>query len=149
MSIQTMRASLLALAVLLAGCGGDEGPNEKRFDGDAADVATVVDKLQAYARLDDGAKICEELLVESSSGNGCEERVNDRFGDADTTLTVRRVRVDGARASATVARDNGTVIRLAFVERDGEWRIGSIRGSDRPARSDRAGDLSADGRAVS
>jgi hypothetical protein len=128
MSMQIARICLVALAFVVGGCGGDEGPNEQRFDGDAANVATVVDKLQSYARLDDGAKICEELLVEDSSGDGCEERVNDRLGDADTTLTVRRLRVDGRRASATVTDGRGKVIAMAFVESDGDWRISGMRG---------------------
>jgi hypothetical protein len=127
MSKQIARTCIAALA-LLAGCGGDEGPNEQRFDGDAADVATVVDKLQSYARLDDGAKICEELLVADSSDDGCEERVNDRLGDADTTLTVRRLRVDGQRASASVTDGRGKVIAVTFVESDGDWRISRMRG---------------------
>ena len=91
-------------------------------------MATVVDKLQSYARLDDGAKICEELLVEDSSDDGCEQRVNDRLGDADTTLTVRRLRVDGRRASASVSDGRGKVIAMAFVESDGDWRISRLRG---------------------
>jgi hypothetical protein len=123
------------VVVLLAGCGGNEGPNEKRFDGDSKDVAAVVDQLQEYARLSDGPKICSELLtpqledyISKSFDTSCEERVNDQLGDADTTITVRRVKVEGPLASATVSENNGAVTGMAFVKRDGEWRISRIRG---------------------
>jgi hypothetical protein len=128
--------ALLLVPAILAGCGGgDEGPNEKRFDGDSADVASVVDELQRYARLDDGAKICEELPtpqlesnIERSFDVACEERVNEQLGDADTTITVRRLRVDGPLASATVSENDGKLTGMAFVKRDEEWRISRIRG---------------------
>jgi hypothetical protein len=127
---------LLSLACVLAiGCGGDEGPNEKRFDGESADVAAVVDQLQQSARLDDGPKICSELMtpeleryISESFDKSCEERVNEQLGDAETTITVRRLRVNGPLASATVSENNGNVTGLAFVKREGEWRISRIRG---------------------
>jgi hypothetical protein len=110
-------------------------PNEKRFDGDSKDVAAVVDQLQEYARLSDGPKICAELLtpqledyIAESFDTSCEERVNDQLGDADTTITVRRVKVEGPLASATVSENDGAVTGMAFVKRDGEWRISRVRG---------------------
>ena len=130
-----LKAIGVGVFVLLAGCGGDEGPNEKRFDGDSKDVAAVVDQLQEYARLSDGPKICSELLtpqledyISKSFDTSCEERVNDQLGDADTTIIVRRVKVEGPLASATVSENNGAVTGMAFVKRDGEWRISRIRG---------------------
>jgi hypothetical protein len=126
---------LLLACVVAAGCGDDDGPNAKRFDGDSKDVAAVVDQLQEYARLDDGPKICSELLtpqlesyIGKSFDTSCEERVNEQLGNADTTITVRRLRVDGPLASATVTENNGNVTGMAFVKRDGEWRISRIRG---------------------
>jgi hypothetical protein len=135
MQLKRIGVAVLLLPAVAAGCGGDEGPNEKRYDGDSADVAAVVDELQRYARLDDGAKICAELLtpqlerfIERSFDVGCEERVNEQLGDADTTITVRRLRVDGPLASATVSENNGKLTGMAFVKRDEEWRISRIRG---------------------
>jgi hypothetical protein len=126
---------VVMVLALIAGCGGDEGPNEKRFDGESKDVAAVVDRLQEYARLDDGPKICAELLtpqlekyIAASFDTSCEDRVNEQLGDADTTITVRRVNVEGPLASATVRENNGSVTGMAFVKRDGEWRISRIRG---------------------
>jgi hypothetical protein len=127
--------ALLLVPALLAGCGGDEGPNEQRFDGEASDIAAVVDELQRYARLSDGASICEELLtpqleseIEGSSELACPERVNEQLGDADTTITVRRVRVDGTHAFATVTETNRKVTTMEFAKRDEEWRIDGMRG---------------------
>jgi hypothetical protein len=135
MLLKRTSLALLLLPALAAGCGGDEGPNEERFDGESADVAAVVDQLQEYARLDDGPKICAELLtpqleshIERSFDTDCEERVNEQLGDAETTITVRRLRVDGPLASATVSENNGAVTGMAFIKRDGEWRISRIRG---------------------
>jgi hypothetical protein len=132
-----MRLKAIGVVVLLvvAGCGGDEGPNQKRFDGESQDVAAVVDQLQEYARLSDGPKICSELLtpqlerfIADSFDTSCEERVNEQLGDADTTITVRRLNVNGPLASATVRENNGAVTGMAFVKSDGEWRISRIRG---------------------
>jgi hypothetical protein len=128
--------ALLVASTLGAGCGGgDEGANEKRFDGDSKDVAAVVDRLQAYAREGDGPKICSELMtfqlaryIATSFDTACGKRVNDQLGGDATTITIRRLRVDGPLASATVAEENRNVTGMAFVKHDGEWRISRIRG---------------------
>jgi hypothetical protein len=134
--------ALLLIPAIVAGCGGDEGPNEQRFDGDAQDVAAVVDELQRYARLNDGASICAELLtpqlesdIERSSELACPERVNEQLGDADTTITVRRLRVDGPRAFATVNETDRKLGAIEFVQRDEEWRINRIESFARGASS--------------
>jgi hypothetical protein len=134
MRIRAIGAFALA-CVALGACGGDKGANEKRFDGDSADVAAVVDQLQTYAREGDGAKICADLMtpqlarfIESSFSTSCAKRVSDQLGDKGTTITVRRLRVDGPLASATVVEQNRNVTGMAFIKRDGEWRISRIRG---------------------
>jgi hypothetical protein len=126
----------LALAcVALGACGADEGANEKRFDGDSADVAAVVDRLQDYARDSDGSKICSDLMtpqlsrfVAGSYDTTCAKRVASQLGGKGTTITVRRLEVQGPLASATVVEGNRHVTGLAFVKRDGDWRISRIRG---------------------
>jgi hypothetical protein len=128
--------ALLAACVAAAGCGGgDEGPNEKRFDGESKHVAAVIDRLQDYARASDGPKICSELLtpqlsryIARSFDTSCHRRVNEQLGDQATTITVRRVRVEGPLASATVTESNSNVTGIAFVKRDGHWRISRISG---------------------
>jgi hypothetical protein len=126
--------TLVLVCAALGACGGDEGANEKRFDGDSADVAAVVDRLQAYARDGDGSKICSDLMtpqlsqfISTSFNTSCAKRVADQLG-VQTTITVRRVRVDGPLASATVVEGNRNVTGMAFLKRDGEWRISRIRG---------------------
>jgi hypothetical protein len=132
-----MRLRLIALGalVLVSACGGAEGDNEKRFDGDSADVAAVVDQLQSYARDGDGAKICSDLMtpqlsrfIADSFGTSCAKRVTTQLGGDSATITVRRLQVQGPLASATVVEGNRNVTGLAFVKRDGEWRISRIRG---------------------
>jgi hypothetical protein len=128
-------AALALVCATVGACGGDEGPNEKRFDGDSADVAAVVDQLQTYAREGDGSKICSDLmtpqlaqLVASSFDTTCARRVADQLGGKRTTIDVRRLQVEGPLASATVVEANRNVTGLAFVKRDGQWRISRIRG---------------------
>ena len=126
--------TLVLVCAALGACGGDKGANEKRFDGDSADVAAVVDRLQAYARDGDGSKICSDLMtpqlsqfISTSFDTPCAKRVADQLG-AQSTITVRRIRVDGPLASATVVEGNRNVTGMAFLKRDGEWRISRIRG---------------------
>jgi len=136
MRIKTTGVAFLVACTTVAGCGGgDEGPNEKRFDGEPKQVAAVVDRLQDYARDGDGPKICSELLtpqlaryIATSFDTSCQRRVNAQLGDRATTITVRRLRVEGPLASATVTEANRNVTGIAFVKRDGEWRISRIRG---------------------
>jgi hypothetical protein len=133
--MRKITVALLAVFVAAAGCGGDEGPNEKRFDGESKHVAAVIDRLQDYARESDGPKICSELLtpqlsryIARSFDTSCQRRVNEQLGDDGTTITVRRLRVEGPLASATVTESNRNVSGIAFVKRDGHWRISRISG---------------------
>jgi hypothetical protein len=136
MGIKTAGVVVLLACTVTAGCGGgDDGPNAKRFDGDSKEVAAVVDRLQEYARDSDGPKICSDLMtpqlarfVASSFDSSCEKRVNEQLGDDATTITIRRLRVDGPLASATVTEQNRNVTGMAFVKRDGDWRISRISG---------------------
>jgi hypothetical protein len=131
----TAVAGLVLVGATIGACGGDEGPNEKRFDGDAAEVAAVVDQLQDYARDGDGSKICSDLMtprlvqfIAGSFDTSCARRVATQLGSDGATITVRRVSVQGPVASATVVEANRNVTGMAFVKRDGEWRISRIRG---------------------
>jgi hypothetical protein len=131
--MRKITVALLAACVAAAGCGGGDGPNEKRFDGESKHVAAVIDRLQDYARDSDGPRICSELLtpqlsryIARSFDTSCQQRVNDQLGDEATTITVRRLRVEGPLASATVTESNSNVTGMAFVKRDGHWRISRI-----------------------
>ena len=135
MRLKRTGVALLLASIGMAGCGGDDGANEKRFDGDPKEVAAVVDRLQEYAREGDGPKICSELMtpqlarfIAASFETSCETRVEEQLGDDATTITIRRLRVDGPLASATVTEESDNVTGMAFVKLDGEWRISRIRG---------------------
>jgi hypothetical protein len=54
--------------------------------------------------------------------------VSSQLGGERTTITVRRLAVEGPLASATVVERRGDVTGMAFVKRDGKWRISRIRG---------------------
>jgi hypothetical protein len=135
MRLKRTGVALLVSSLGIAGCGGEDGPNEKRFDGESKEVAAVVDRLQEYARESDGPRICSELMtpqlarfIASSFETSCQRRVNEQLGDEATTITVRRLRVEGPLASATVEEESAKVTGMAFVKRDGAWRISRIRG---------------------
>jgi hypothetical protein len=140
MTLARLGAAILLAAVVAIGAfavvrGGAEGANEKRFEGEEGDVAAVVDRLQEYARDGDGAGICSEVMtaqlarfIATSFDTSCAARVNEQLGAPGTTITVERLRVDGPLASATVSEQNRNVTGMAFVKRDGEWRISRIRG---------------------
>ena len=67
-------------------------------------------------------------FVGTSFDTSCEARVNEQLGGEGTTITVERMRVDVPLASATVSEQNRDITGMAFVKRDGEWRISRIRG---------------------
>jgi hypothetical protein len=129
----TTACLLLVVLLAFAGCGGG-GANEKRFSGDSKDVAAVVDRLQDSARQGDSGVICDELLtkeltafISKSYGKACSARVAEQL-TKQTTITVDRLQVQGPLASATVKEQNGHITGLAFIKRDGEWRISRIQG---------------------
>jgi hypothetical protein len=126
-------ASLLA-ATVLAACGGDDGRNAKRFDGDKKDVAAVVDELEKASREDEPDRICGEIfsdelerLVASQEGEGgCEKRIKREQIDEKARIDVQSLEVDGKKANAVVREQDGDQITLNFVKKGDEWEILSI-----------------------
>ena len=118
--------------LLLAGaCGGDEGPNAKRYDGDKKDVAAVIDDLQQAARDDKPKVICDEVfasqlraLIERETGESCADRMRAQIISEEAKFTARRVKLDGkskAIVNVTDGAGNRSVVYMA--KSDGEWRI--------------------------
>jgi hypothetical protein len=130
----------LAAAAVAAGCGDSEGaptPEPTRAPGVAGaqrSVLETVDALQAAARAGDGERVCSELFtaqlarsVRTSAGRACAAEVRGRLFAPDTELSVRRdIRVEGDRASATVAERDGAMSTLVLRRVDGRWRIDSV-----------------------
>ena len=125
--------AVVACAGVLASCGGDEGENEEKFDGDKAEVAKVVDELGEAARNKDAKKICEDLLTENlqvsirrAAGTSCAQEVGENIFSEDTEFRAEKVEVKGDTATAEVVDQRDQRSNLVF-ERDGDrWRIARI-----------------------
>jgi hypothetical protein len=134
-----MRAPLLLavllLALLLAACG-QAGDSTGDFEGTQADVAQVVEDLQAAAQDEDPERICRTLLARSyvqqleERGLACRDAVGAALDDADGfELEVRDVAVQGDRATARVASGTGEAAEQSTVRlvREGDnWRISAL-----------------------
>ena len=126
--------ALAGCLVLTGACGGGDGANAKRFDGDQQDVAAVIDDLQSAAREGKADTICEDVFssgltkaVERETGGSCEKRVRSTLVSKKTTLTADGVRLDGkekAIVNVTDGRQNHNVLYLSKFD-DG-WRITRI-----------------------
>lgn len=121
--------------LLLAGaCGGDDGPNAKRFDGEKKDVAAVIDELQTAARDDKPGRICDEIfasqlraLIERETGESCADRMRAQIINEEAKFTARRVKLDGKnKAIVNVTDGAGNRSVLYMAKTDGEWRVVQI-----------------------
>jgi hypothetical protein len=132
-------ASLAALcaAVLVVGCGGDDGDggsnNADDYSGTEADVASVVDDLANAGRDGDGAKICEEILttelvetVEQESDQSCASEFASELEEGEYELEIDSLEVDGDTATVGVTdqKDRRSVLHIERV--DDDWRIASV-----------------------
>lgn len=146
--MRTSRLALLlatgALAVVVSGCGPAASKNSesaKSFTGEKADVAKVVDDLQAAAQKRDGKKVCTELLAPvllktfKDPKRPCKTVMDENLTDADLyKMTVDSVVVNGATATAIVSSDAGkgkpkqkdtfTFVKVAGA--NGAWKISSF-----------------------
>ena len=121
--------------LLLAGaCGGDDGPNAKRFDGDQKDVAAVIDDLQSASRENEPERICDEVFASSLSkaiaketGTSCPKRVEGLLVSKDATYKAEGVRMTGKdKAVVNVSDKAGSSSVLFMSKTDDGWRIARI-----------------------
>ena len=121
--------------LLLAGaCGGDNGPNAKRFDGDKKDVAAVIDDLQSAARDGKPGDICKKLFtaqlrttIERETKTSCSARIKQQVVTDDAKFKATKVRLDTEdSAIVNVVDGNGNKSVLYLTRDDDNWRIGQI-----------------------
>ena len=138
-----LRRSLTPLALVavigLAGCtaGGGDTDSSSRFTGAQAQVAEVVEDLQEAGERKDAERICTQVLSRSlvqelsSAGTSCQQEMTRAIADAtDFDLSVQRVAVSGASATAVVRRgDAGRTATLRFVREDGRWKADALGGA--------------------
>lgn len=132
MSRRPLPAALIALAALLAGCGGQPSSVEE-FEGAERQVAQTVENLSDAGRDKDERRICRQILAESvvERLGECERKVDEALKDADSfELDVTGVRIEGSRAVARVESggEQDEVERLELVRAGGGWRIASLGG---------------------
>ena len=132
---RTLGLGTLAGCLLLAGaCGGDDGPNAKRFEGDKKDVAAVIDDLQSFARDGKADEICEEVFtaqlratIKRETKTACSARVEKQIVNDKATFKLDKVRIDSKdTAVANVTDGSGTKSVLYLAKDDDKWRIGQI-----------------------
>ena len=126
---------MLALALVLAGCGGGANPAPKPISGPAKEVADVVQRLEQATAKHDFATICDELLASATrtqaGGANCPSVLRERGGSIEhPTIKIQAIEI--ARNAAKVrVRTTATgqaaainVIRLVFER--GRYRISSL-----------------------
>ncbi len=125
---------VLALALALAGCGGQT--DEQQVRDVVSDFATATAEKD-YQRLCDEIFARELLRGISEIGLPCEVAMRNALEDVDSPrLTVGRVSVDGTRASAEVRTSaegqtpSRDTVRLVKVE--DRWRVSSLADAEGP-----------------
>jgi hypothetical protein len=132
-----LAALLLALPLALGACGQTSKDSAKDFQGDQKAVAQTVEALQKASSKRDEAKICKDLLapalvtkIKTASAGTCEKVLGDALRDVDSfELQVKKVTVNGDKATATVTSDTGKQQRtdtLALVKDRGGWKIATL-----------------------
>ena len=126
-------AALIGSAVLAIGCGGgDDGHNNADdFDGEDADVVSVVDDFGDAGSDADGDRICSEIFapeltrtIERESGQSCPSEVEGSLPD-DYEVEVDSVNVQNNRATVEVTEAGNRSV-LHFVKQQDEWRVISV-----------------------
>ena len=126
--------ALAGCLVLTGACGGDDGPNAKRFDGDQKDVAAVIDDLQTAARDGEPGRICDDVFspalaksIERETRASCAKRVRQTLVSEKSTFKAEGVRLDGkSKAVVNVSDGNGTRNVLYMTKTGDGWRIARI-----------------------
>ena len=129
-----LAAALLALALVGAGCGGDDDGGS---GGDPeAEITSVIEESVTF---EDPAAICEENFTEKALEDNYEgdnreallEDCSDDEGGTVSDVEVSNVTVDGDTASADVsARDDEEDETISFevvlADEDG-WKIDAVK----------------------
>jgi hypothetical protein len=128
-------------ALTLSACGQSTTTTvPDGLKGAQRDVAQRVKDFADAGRKRDAEKICADFLapavvkrIDAASKRSCKDVLDDALHDADAfDLEVRKVTVDGNRATATVKSEAGkrdTTDTLGFVKVGGTWKISALGGA--------------------
>jgi hypothetical protein len=127
--MRNIALAVVALAVVLAGCGGNDDKTTTRTGTPEEQIRAVIDDLNSAVRDHDGARVCNELYSErlvsrmKAAGLDCVKAIDE--GTATPSYEVQRVTVDRNRARVEVrARGAGPEAQVIIVTREDDgWRI--------------------------
>jgi hypothetical protein len=122
------------LALGLAACGSTVSTSN--FKGEAHAVAQRISDYQADVAAASEQKLCSEDLSSAArarlgaASGGCKQAIKRQLGSIDDyELTVEKVAVSGATATATVKSTwsgKPRLATLALVKEGGGWRISGV-----------------------
>ncbi len=126
--------TLAAAALALGGCAATPPNSAKDFKGAEADVAAVVDDLQAAGRKGDPDKICNDVFTAElaasfkAGSNSCVDEVEKVLRDVnDYDLQVEDVTVTGTTATAKVRQGKeGRPATFGFERVGNAWRASRL-----------------------
>ena len=131
------RLALVAVLVVVAGCGGDDKPS------DADQVRAALVSFGKATAAHDYTTMCTKLLAPTlldklrQVGLGCEEALKQGLGDVKSPqLSVGKITVNGDTADAEVRTSaegqapSTDTVQLRRV--DGNWKIASLAGTAEP-----------------
>ncbi len=132
-------SALTCLALLIGGCTAQSGSSSAGdFKGAEADVAQVVDDIQAAGQKGNGDDICEKYLSKQFADSlkagdaDCTDQMQETIQDVnDFTLEVKDVTVSGTTARAEVEQGDEDPTTATFeLAKEGEsWRVTSFGSS--------------------
>jgi hypothetical protein len=126
---------MLVAVTVLGGCGGSDDADEPpAVPDDERAVLRTIDALQSASRQGDARRICREIFsktlassIRDASHQSCEAEIRETFVGRDTRIAVQRgIRINGARARATVRERSGETSTVVLVRQGGRWRIERI-----------------------
>jgi hypothetical protein len=114
---QYTAAGLAAVALVIAGCGGD--------DGGSSDEDQITELVQGIS--EEPLTICEHLTADTLAQLGTVEeckQAGEQAGEAEPSgeAEISELQVDGDTATATVTDDDGAD-DVKFAKEDGEWKV--------------------------
>jgi hypothetical protein len=146
--VKVLTAILIALALIAAGCGGDDGDEP----ASKSEPTTTAAQPPAEASSGDDVKVVEDTVKKWLLEGGC-ERMTDKFleeqllglGDnrqercdlfekqhtkpqyGEDQIEITQTQVSGTRASLVVGSENAPDItsKYELVKTGGQWRIDS------------------------
>ncbi|MCW3015439.1 MAG: nuclear transport factor 2 family protein [Solirubrobacterales bacterium] len=118
--------SLTLVALIAGGCGAASKDSAKNFSGEAKQVATTIEDLQAAASKRDATKICSQYLatalvdkIKAHGKSTCETTLKESLKDVDSfelEVVKKGVTVTGTTATAKVKSASGKDDRVDTLQ---------------------------------